>query len=89
MSKDYINYLKQQITAELQHYIGMPNNKETRHFLVQTIQNLINRFNIEGHYITVDADLMYEPNDIYIRLILVIMKEFPDCGFEIISFCIR
>ena len=89
MSKDYINYLKQQVIAELQHYIGMPNNKETRHFLAQTIQNLINRFNTEGHYITVDADLMYEPNDIYIRLILVIMKDFPDCGFEIISFCIR
>lgn len=90
MIKDYTKIqLKEQVTAELQHYIGMPINKETQHLLVQTIQNLINRFNTEGRYITVDADLMYGPNDIGIRLILVIMNEFPDCGFEIISFCIR
>ena len=89
MNKDYIKYLKQQVTAELQYYIGMPNNKETQCLLVQTIQGLINRFNTEGRYITVDADLIYGPNDIDIRLILVIMKEFPDCGFEIISFCVR
>ena len=57
---------------------------------MQTIQNLINKFNGEGHHITVDADLMSELNDI--QLILAIMKGIqpcPDCGFQIISFYIR
>jgi hypothetical protein len=89
MNKDYINYLKQQVITELQHYIGMPNNKEIQRQIVQTIQDIIIRLNAEGHHITVDADLMYRLNDVDIRLTLVIMKEFPDCGFEIISFCIR
>ena len=90
MSKDYINYLKQQVTAELEQFIVEPNNRKTQQQIVQTIQNLINRFNDEGRHITVDADLMSGLNDI--RLILAIMKGIrpcPDCGFQIISFSIR
>jgi hypothetical protein len=64
MSKDYINQLKQQLTVELQPFIGMPNNKKTQHQMLQTIQDLINRFNTEGYNITVNPELMSELNDI-------------------------
>ena len=85
-----INEFKQQVTAELEHFIVEPNNRKTQRQIVQTIQNLINRFNDEGRNITVDGDLMSGLNDI--RLILAIMKGVqpcPDCGFQIISFSIR
>lgn len=65
MSKDYItNQLKQQLTLELQQFIGMPNNKKTQHQMLQIIQDLVDRFNAEGYNITVNADLMSELNDI-------------------------
>lgn len=89
-AKDYINQFKQQLTVKLLDFIVLPNNKTTRHQMIRTIHNLIVRFNNEGRHITVDADLMSGLNDI--RLILTIMKGIqpsPDCGFKIISFCIR
>ena len=58
--------------------------------MVQTIQDLINRFNDEGRHITVDADLISRFNDI--QLFLIIMKGIqpcPDCGFQIISYYIK
>lgn len=65
MNKDYITkQLKQQLTDELQQFIGMPNNKKTQHQMLQIIQNLVDRFNSEGYNITVNADLMSELNDI-------------------------
>lgn len=88
--KTVINEFKQQLIVELCYFIGEPNNKKTQHQIVQTIQELINRFNAKGHHITVDADLMSGLNDI--RLILTIIKGIqpcPDCGFQIISFYIR
>lgn len=90
MNKDFIHQFKQQLTVELEHFIVEPNNSKTQRQMVQSIQDLINRFNVEGRHITVDADLMYELNDI--QLILAIMKGIqpcPDCGFQIISFYIR
>lgn len=62
--ENVINELKQQLTDELQQFIGMPNNKKTQHQMLQIIQNLIDRFNAEGHNITINADLMSELNDI-------------------------
>lgn len=65
MNKDYIkNQFKQQLTVELQPFIGMPNNKKTQHQMLQTIQDLIDKFKAEGYLITVDADLMSKLNDI-------------------------
>ena len=86
---DYTNQFKQELTVKLQDFIGLPNNKTTRHQMIRTIHNLIVKFNDEGRYITVDADLMSGFN--YIQLTLVIMKgiqAYPDCGFKIISFCV-
>ena len=88
--KTVINEFKQQLIVELCYFIVGPNNEKTQRQMVQTIQDLINRFNAEGHHITVDADLMSGLNDI--RLILTIMKGIqvcPDCGFQIISFSIK
>ena len=88
--KTVINKFKQQLIVELCDFIGEPNNKKQQHQMVRTIQDIINRFNAEGHHITVDADLMSGLNDIH--LILTIMKGIqacPDCGFQIISFSIR
>ncbi len=59
-----INEFKQQLTVELQQFIGMPNNKKTQHQMLQIIQDLVDRFNAEGYNITVNADLMSELNDI-------------------------
>ena len=90
MSKDYINQFKQQLIVELCDFIGEPNNKETQRQMVQTIQDLNNRFNDKGHHITIDADLMSGFDDI--QLFLTIMKGIqpcPDCGFQIISFSIK
>ena len=65
MNKDYItNQLKEQLTVELQQFIGMPNNKKTQHQMLHIIQDLVDRFNAEGYNITVNADLMSELNDI-------------------------
>lgn len=65
MKKEYItNQLKQQLTIELQQFIGMPNNKKTQHQMLQIIQDLVDRFNAEGYNITINADLMSELNDI-------------------------
>jgi TATA-box binding protein (TBP) (component of TFIID and TFIIIB) len=36
----------------------MPNNKKTQHRILQIIQDLVDRFNVEGYNITVNADLM-------------------------------
>lgn len=69
MSKDYIkNQLKQQLTVELQQFIGMPNNKKTQHQMLQIIQNLIDKFTAEGCHIILDAELMSELNLNDIRL---------------------
>ena len=62
--ENIINELKQQLTVELQQFIGMPSNKKTQYQMVQTIQGLIDKFNAEGYLITIDADLMSELNDI-------------------------
>lgn len=62
--ENVINELKQQLTDELQQFIGMPNNKKTQHQMLQIILNLVERFNAEGYNITVNADLMSELNDI-------------------------
>lgn len=62
--ENVINELKQQLTDELQQFIGMPNNKKTQHQMLQIIQNLVDRFNAEGYNVTVNADLMSELNDI-------------------------
>ena len=65
MSKDYIKtQLKQQLTVDLQQFIGMPNNKKTQHQMLQIIQDLIDRFNAEGYNITINPELMSELNDI-------------------------
>lgn len=64
MNKNYISQFKQQLTLELQPFIGMPNNKKTQHQMLQIIQNLIDKFNAEGCHITLDAELMSELNDI-------------------------
>ncbi len=49
MSKDNIKtQLKQQLTVELQQFIGMPNNKKTQHHILLIIQDLVDRFNAEG-----------------------------------------
>lgn len=88
--KTVINEFKQQLIGELCNFIGEPNNKETQHLMVQTIQDLINRFNDEGRYITVDGDLISGFNDI--QLFLTIMKgthTCPDCGFQIVSYYIK
>ena len=62
--ENVINDLKQQLTIELQQFIGMPNNKKTQHQMLQIIQDLVDRFNVEGYNITVNADLMSELDDI-------------------------
>ena len=62
--KTVINDFKQQLIVELCNFIDEPNNSKTQHQMVQSIQDLINRFNVEGRHITVDADLMSELNDI-------------------------
>ena len=59
-----INEFKQQLTVELQPFIGMPNNKKTQYRMVQTIQALIDKFNAEGYLITLDADLLSKLDDI-------------------------
>ena len=85
-----INEFKQQLIVELCNFIGEPNNKKTQHQMVQTIQDLTNRFNDAGHYITVDGDLISGFNDM--QLFLTIMKGIqtcPDCGFQIISYYIK
>ena len=87
--KNVINDFKQQLIVELCNFIDEPNNRKTQRQMVQTIQDLSNKFNDEGRHITVDADLIAGFNDI--RLILTIMKGIqpcPDCGFQIISFSI-
>ena len=58
-----IDQLKEQLTVELQRFIGMPNNKHTQRQMLWIIQDLIDRFNSEGHHITLD-DVMFELNDI-------------------------
>ena len=85
-----INEFKQQLLVELCNFIAEPNDKETQYQMVQTIQDLIIRFNDEGRHITVDADLIAGFNDI--QLFLTIMKGIqpcPDCGFQIISYYIK
>lgn len=62
--ENIINELKQQLTVELQQFIGMPNNKKTQYQMLQTIQDLVDKFNAEGYLITVDADLLSKLNDI-------------------------
>lgn len=62
--ENVINDLKQQLTIELQQFIGIPNNKKTQHQMLQIIQDLVDRFNVEGYNITVNADLMSELDDI-------------------------
>ena len=65
MIKDYVKtQLKEQLTVELQQFIGMANNKKTQHRMLQIIQDIVNRFNAEGYHITVNVDLMSELNDI-------------------------
>ena len=65
MIKDYIKtQLKEQLTDELQQFIGMPNNKMTQHRILLVIQDLVDRFNAEGYNITVNAELMSELNNI-------------------------
>lgn len=81
-----INEFKQQLILELCNFIGEPNNKETRHQMAQSIQDLTNKFNDEGRHITVDGDIISGFNDM--QLFLTIMKGIqtsPDCGFQIIS----
>lgn len=88
--KNVINEFKQQLLVELCKFIDEPNNKETHRQMVQTIQDLNNKFNDEGRHITVDGDLMAGFNDI--QLSLTIMKGIqtsPDCGFQIISYYIK
>lgn len=88
--KNVINEFKQQLIVELCNFIDEPNNRKTQRQMVQTIQELNNKFNDEGHHITVDADLMAGLDDI--QLTLTIMKGIqvsPDCGFQIISFSIK
>ena len=88
--KNIINDFKQQLILELCNFIGEPNNKETRHQMAHTIQDLTNRFNDEGRYITVDGDIISGFNDM--QLSLTIMKGIqtsPDCGFQIISCYIK
>ena len=41
----------------------MPNNKHTQRQMLWIIQELIDRFNADGHHITLD-DVMCELNDI-------------------------
>jgi hypothetical protein len=62
--ENIINELKQQLTVELQQFIGMPNNKKTQFQMLQTIQDLVDKFNAEGYNITVNADLLSKLNDI-------------------------
>ena len=84
--KNVINDFKQQLIVELCNFIDEPNDMKTQRQMVQTIQDLSNKFNDEGRHITVDADLMAGFNDI--QLTLTIMKGIqssPDCGFKIIS----
>lgn len=88
--KNVINEFKQQLIVELCNFIDEPNNRKTQRQMVQTIQELNNKFNDEGHHITVDADLMAGFDDI--QLTLTIMKGIqasPDCGFQITSFTIK
>ena len=88
--KTVINEFKQQLIVELCNFIDEPNNRKTQRQMVQTIQELNNKFNDEGRHITVDADLMAGLDDI--QLTLTIMKGIqvsPDCGFQIISFTIK
>lgn len=88
--KNVINEFKQQLIVELCNFIDEPNNRKTQRQMVQTIQELNNKFNDEGRHITVDADLMAGLDDI--QLTLTIMKGIqvsPDCGFQIISFTIK
>ena len=89
MMENVINEFKQQLIVELCNFIDKPNNRKTQRQMVQTIQDLNNKFNEEGRHITVDADLIAGFNEL--ELNLVIMKGIqmsPDCGFQIISFCI-
>lgn len=58
-----ITEFKQQLTVKLQNFIGMPNNKHTQRQMLWIIQELIDRFNADGHHITLD-DVMRELNDI-------------------------
>lgn len=58
MKEIQLKELKQQLTVELQQFIGMPNNKKTQHQMLQIIQDLVDRFNTKGYNITVNADLM-------------------------------
>ena len=84
--KNVINEFKQQLIVELCNFIDEPNDRKTQRQMVQTVQDLSNKFNNEGRHITVDADLMAGLNDI--QLTLTIMKGIqpsPDCGFQIIS----
>lgn len=88
--KNVINEFKQQLLVELCNFMDEPNDRKTQRQMVQAIQDLNNKFNDEGHHITVDADLMAGFNDI--QLTLTIMKGIqtsPDCGFQIISYYIK
>lgn len=62
--KNKINEFKQQLIVELAQFIDEPINKQTRHQVTRTIQDLIDRFNAEGYQITVDVDLISELDDI-------------------------
>lgn len=88
--KTVINDFKQQLIVELCNFIDEPNNSKTQRQMMQSIQDLNNRFNDEGRHITVDADLIAGFNDV--QLTLTIMKGIqtsPDCGFQIISYHIK
>lgn len=85
-----INDFKQQLLLELCNFIEEPNNKETQHQMVQAIQDLTNRFNDEGHRITVDGDLISGFNDMQLSLTIIKgIQSSPDCGFQIISYYIK
>lgn len=87
--ENVINEFKQQLIVELCNFIDEPNNRKTQHQMVQTIQDLTNKFNDEGRHITVDADLMSGFNEIELNLVITKgIQMSPDCGFQIISFCI-
>lgn len=85
-----INDFKQQLLLKLCNFIEEPNNKETQHQMVQAIQDLTNRFNDEGHRITVDGDLISGFNDMQLSLTIIKgIQSSPDCGFQIISYYIK
>ena len=62
--KNKINEFKRQLIVELAQFIDAPDNKQTQHHMVRTIQDLIDRFNAEGYQITLNTELMSKLNDI-------------------------